>query len=236
MPYLNRAGTRIYYEITGQPDGKIPLLLTHGFGSSADAWRRNVGAIDRQVITWDMRGHGRSDSPDDHAAYAHAACVEDMEALLGAVNAGRAVVGGLSLGGFLSLAFSLRNNNRVAALVLASTGPGFRSDTARQQWNEQAGGQAERFEAEGKHGLAHAARGMLAQADSTVIDSLPGIRVPVLIVTGDRDKNFLGAADYLAAKISDATKVTLQDAGHSCNVDQPELFNDSLREFLGRIP
>jgi pimeloyl-ACP methyl ester carboxylesterase len=255
MPQLDRAGTHVFYEVTGDAGGRPPLLLSHGFGASSAMWRPNRAALAaaRQVITWDMRGHGRSDSPADPAEYTHAACVTDMAALLDAAGAERAVAGGLSLGGFLSLAFCLEVPDRVAALVLCDTGPGFRSDEARQRWNSHALATADRLERNGlgvfgddagptasghrsASGLALAARGMLAQGDSQVIDGLASIRVPTLVLVGGRDEAFLGAADYVAAKIPGAQKVVIPDAGHMCNIDQPGLFNEAVLAFLHTLP
>ena len=255
MPYLDRAGTRIYYEVAGGPGGQPPLLLSHGFSASAVMWRPNVAtlAADRQVITWDLRGHGRSDSPDDPAQYSHAACVADMAALLDVARAERAVAGGLSLGGFLSLAFALDRPERVDALVLCDTGPGFRSDQARQRWNDRALATAARLERDGlaalgadpgspdyghrsAHGLALASRGMLAQQDGRVIEGLASVKVPVLVLVGARDEPFLGAAGYMAAKIPGAVRVVIPDAGHVSNIDQPERFNQSVLAFLGSKP
>ncbi len=87
-----------------------PVLLTHGYSASAAMWAPNLPALakDRQVITWDNRGHSRSDSPEDLAQYSEDLAVEDMAALLDRAGVERAVVGGLSLGGYLSLAFHLR--------------------------------------------------------------------------------------------------------------------------------
>jgi pimeloyl-ACP methyl ester carboxylesterase len=253
MPYLDRAGTRIYYEITEGPAGQTPLLLSHGYGASSGMWRPNVAALAavRPVITWDMRGHGRSDSPDDPAQYGHAACVADMAALLDAAGTERAVLGGLSLGGFLSLEFVLEHPRRVDAVLLFDTGPGFRSDQARQEWNERAGKTAARLERDGivalggsaeadyghrsAHGLALAARGMLAQQDGRVMEGLTSVKVPVLVLVGARDKAFLPAADYVTAKIPGATKVVVPDAGHVSNADQPDLFNQAVLEFLAGL-
>ena len=255
MPQLDRTGTHIFYELIGDVNGRPPLLLSHGFGASSAMWQPNRPALaaSRQVITWDMRGHGRSDSPADPAEYTHAACVADMAALLDAAGAERAVAGGLSLGGFLSLAFCLEMPDRVAALVLCDTGPGFRSDDARQRWNTRALATADRLERDGlgtfgdnsgptapghrsAPGLAKAARGMLAQSSSQVIDGLASIRVPTLVLVGGRDEAFLGAADYVAAKIPGAQKVVIPDAGHMCNVDQPDLFNQAVLAFLDSLP
>jgi pimeloyl-ACP methyl ester carboxylesterase len=196
-----------------------------------------------------MRGHGRSGSPDDPRQYSQDASVADMEAVLDACGIGRVVAAGLSLGGYLSLAFRLARPDRVAALVLCDTGPGFRSDQARQRWNDSALAQAARLErgglaalgggpetrAAGHHsaaGLAHAARGMLTQRDASVIESLPSITVPALVLVGALDKPFLAAADYMAAKIPGAARAVIPEAGHASNIDQPEEFNRQVLAFL----
>ena len=238
MSYLDRDGVRISYDVHENGGDKLPLLLTHGFGSSADMWAPNTAALsaDRRVITSDLRGHGRSDSPADQAEYTQAACLADMGAVLDACGAERAILGGLSLGGYLSLAFWLDHPERVAALLLCDTGPGFRNDEARQKWNDRALGSAARYERDSKPGLARAARGMLTQHDGRVIDALPAVDVPVLVVVGADDKPFLGAADYVTAKAQKAELVVIPDAGHSCNLDQPELFNARVSEFLARMP
>jgi pimeloyl-ACP methyl ester carboxylesterase len=233
MPDLRRNGVGIHYEVFGS-DGGLPLLLTHGFGASAERWEPNaeVLAAKRPVITWDMRGHGRSDAPADQAEYTQAACLADMAAILDACGADRAIVGGLSLGGYLSLALWLDHPERVAALLLCGTGPGFRNAEARQRWNDRSLATAERLDG----GLARAARGMLTQHDGRVIEALPAIDVPVLVIVGADDGPFLGAAEYVAAKIPGAEHVVIPGAGHACNVDQPEIFNQHVMEFLSRQP
>lgn len=237
MSYLDRQdGTRIWYQKVGPASGDpgLPVVLSHGFGASAEMWLPNVAALaaGREVITWDLRGHGKTQCPLDQSLYTAAACVEDLAALLDDAGVGRAVIGGLSLGGYLSLAFCLAHPERVAALVLADTGPGFRKDEARDQWNDRAYAQAGHFEKNGDQGLALAARGMLAQADATVIDSLPRVRVPTLVVVGGDDTAFLGAASYMTAKIPGAVQVTLDGAGHMANIDARDAFNSEVVNFL----
>ncbi len=260
MAELDRGGVRISYQRfdgaspIGTAGNGVPLLLTHGFGASARMWDPNVAtlAADRPVITWDMRGHGRSDCPADQAEYTQDACVADMAAVLDAAGAERAAVGGLSLGGYLSLAFWLAWPQRVAALLLFDTGPGFRSDVSRQRWNERALATAGRLDRDGlaglgdgprtpdaagwrPHGLARAARGMLTQRDGRVMESLPSVDVPVLVLVGAEDKPFLAATDYVAAKIPGAEQVVIPGAGHASNADQPELFNRHVLAFLAEI-
>jgi pimeloyl-ACP methyl ester carboxylesterase len=241
VPELIRAGAQIYYETHGNGPA---LLLTHGFGETADMWRGQIDAFarDHQVIVWDMRGHGRSRAGADPRAYSERETVHDMAAILDAVGAQDAVIAGLSLGGYTSLAFQLALPARTRALIVIDTGPGYRSDDARAGWNANALRTAARHEARartGAHdeaadamGLALAARGMLVQVDARIISSLPSISAPCLIVVGADDKPFLAAADYMAAKIPGARKVTIDGAGHMVNQDQPEAFNAACLAFL----
>jgi len=252
MPFVHRDGVQVHYEVSG--DGPA-ILLTHGYGSAAQAWDAQVAALSDQyrVITWDMRGHGATDSPDDPGAYSEEATVADMVAILDACGVEQAAIGGLSLGGFMSLAFHLAHPERVSSLLLFDTGPGYRNDEAREQWNARARRTGERMDERGmdgiregnevRHawhvhgpaGLGHAARGMLAQRDGRVIDSLPAIAVPTLILVGENDEAYLNGTSYMEAKIPGAKRIVLQDAGHSSNIDQPEAFNVAVREFLAGI-
>src|SRR5437764_2523928 len=253
MPTLNQDGVQISYDVHGQGKGH-PLLLTHGYGASRRMWEVNLPALSRgrRAISWDMRGHGSSDAPADPGRYSHAACIEDMARLLDELGAREAVLCGMSLGGFLSLAFCLRFPDRVRGLALVDTGPGFRDDAARERWNHRAGGLADQLEREGlaaltsqemrtaQHvhgavGLAQAARGMLVQTDGTVLRSLGEIAAPTLIVVGALDTQFLRAADVMEERIPSARKVVLDGAGHAANVDAPEEFNRTVSGFLQEI-
>jgi pimeloyl-ACP methyl ester carboxylesterase len=253
MPKINRDGVEIYYEIHG---GGPTLLLTHGYSSTSAMWQGEIAALSKhhKLVLWDMRGHGRSDYPDDPSAYSEALTVGDMAALLDEVGVENAIVGGLSLGGYMSLAFYRAHPERVRALLIIDTGPGFKKDDAREAWNRRARDTADGFEREGlaalkslsaerssashrdASGLARAARGMLTQRDARVIESLPGIRVPALIVVGADDTPFLAASDYMAAKIPGARKVVIPAAGHAVNIDQPQAFIGAVLPFLDGLP
>jgi pimeloyl-ACP methyl ester carboxylesterase len=252
MPKLDRDGVKIHYDVHGSGP---TLLLSHGYSSTSRMWDGQVAALkDRyQVIVWDMRGHGESDYPTDQRLYSEALTVGDMKALLDLVGARTAIVGGLSLGGYMSLAFHASHPERVRALMLFDTGPGFKKDEARARWNESAHQRAARFDKEGlaalntsdevrltRHrdasGLAGAARGMLAQENDRVIQSLDKVAVPTLVLVGADDTNFLAATDYMATKIKGATKVVIPDAGHAANLHQPARFNQAVEAFLARLP
>ncbi len=255
MAFLDRDGVRIRYDRTGE--GPV-VLLSHGYTASGRMWAGNVAAIagaGHTVVTWDQRGHGDSDYPGDPRAYAEPLAVGDMAAILDEVGAARAVIGGMSLGGYLSLAFHLAFPERTAALVLVDTGPGFRRDEARAAWNRTAEQYATDFTGRGlaalavsdarsevdpsvhrdATGLAAAARGLLAQRDDRVIASLSTIAVPTLVVVGADDQPFLAAADHMAAKIRGAEKVVIAGAGHASNIDQPEVFDEAVIRFLATL-
>jgi pimeloyl-ACP methyl ester carboxylesterase len=248
MSFVEVDGARIFY----QREGLGPaVLLTHGFCATSAAWDPQVAALalHHTVITWDIRGHGRSQAGPEPEAYSAAASIKDMERILDACEVGSAILGGLSLGGFLSLSFQLAAPQRVDALVLCGTGPGFRREEPREGWNSHAARTAARIHNEGAaadcaamhtdprahlspHGLELAAQGILPQHDARVIESLPAIEVPTLVVVGDNDDAFLSSADYLASHIAGARKVVIKGAGHAVNLDQPEIFNEVLLDFL----
>ena len=154
----------------------------------------------------------------------------------------------------MSLAFHRSHRERVRALLIIDTGPGFKKDDARDAWNKRAHDTGDRFEREGlavlqslsrerssvshrdASGLARAARGMLTQRDASVMESLPTIRVPALVIVGADDTPFLAASDYMAAKIPGAKKVIIPAAGHAVNIDQPQAFVDAVLPFLDGLP
>ena len=251
MAYLTRDGVRIFYEDEGTG---IPVFLSHGFGASTRMWDGQVAEFsDRyRFIRWDMRGHGQSDSPDDPALYSQEHTLGDILGVLDYLEIDKAVIGGHSLGGYMTLAFNARHADRTKALILQGCGPGYRSDTARATWNIRAenralsleeggldalGGGAEVNVIEQKSalGLANAARGILSQVDAAAIDSLPGIDVPVLILIGDGDEHYLQGSAYMASRIPGAINVTVPNAGHGVNVDQPNIVNKAFGEFLADI-
>jgi pimeloyl-ACP methyl ester carboxylesterase len=242
-------------EIDYQASGSGPaVLLSHGYSATRRMWDAQHAALGEQhrVISWSMRGHGETESPADPAQYSADLTVRDMRALLGHLGVERAVIGGLSLGGYVSLAFYLAHPEMVRALVICDSGPGYRNAEARAAWNARAqeraadletkglealaGRSREMREAMGHHrsaqGLAHAARGMLAQEGSEVIDGLGSIKVPTLIVVGDQDQPFLAPCEYMAKKIPGARLEVIPGAGHSSNLDQPAIFNRVLSDFL----
>ena len=250
MSELDRDGVAIYYEVHGAGPA---VLLTHGFAASARMFDLVVGPLSEShtVITWDQRGHGRSDSPTDPASYSPALAVDDIAALLDVAGVDAAVIGGHSLGGYLSFEFLLAHPTRTLGLVLIGSGPGFRRDEARQGWNDYADKIAASYERKGltaladseeidasvhrdASGLVLAARHVLKQHDGRVMESLPTITVPTLVLVGADDAEFLGSSQYMATKIPGAELAVIDGAAHAPPVSQPAAFSAAVLGFLGR--
>ena len=255
MPYLERDGAKLFFEDNGQPgDTRTAILWTHGFSAGTGMWRGQVDKFgDRfRMIRWDMRGHGRSETPDDSSCFSQDLTVADMAALLDHLGVERAIIAGHSLGGFMTLRFQATHPDRVIGLILQGTGPGFRNAEAREKWNENARARADKIETGGlavlsggaevgeshqgsAKGLANAARGMLTHVDAKVIDNLSNIDVPTIILVGANDANFIGAGEYMNKKVKDTMHFVIADAGHGCNVEQPEQVNSALAEFFKKF-
>lgn len=242
---------RLHHEIVGTGTA---VLLTHGFAASSDMYSSTVPALsDRYaVVVWDMRGHGRSDAPDDPSQYSTAHSLADMGSLLDEAGGDRAVLVGHSLGGYLSLELALADPTRVAGLVLIDTGPGYRSDAGRDGWNRMAeqyavdletkgpgglSGSAEVATAEhqGVAGLIHTARSTLRQEDGHVMQGLPTMTAPTLIVVGSGDEAFVAGSRYMASKIPRSRLAVIEGSGHAPPVTHPTEFNAVLSEFLAEL-
>jgi len=143
-------GVGLYAESHG--DG-IPVILSNGLCTTCENFRPQVEAfVDAgvQLILWDYRGHGRSESPDDPAAYTLDRVMSDLGRVLDWAAPGRrAVLGGVSFGGLASLHFAHRNPKRVRGLILIGTGPGFKNPEAGARWSRLVERSAALIEKEG---------------------------------------------------------------------------------------
>lgn len=115
-------GVEIHYTVTG--DGP-PMVVLHGFGGGQDMWRMfgTVDALakDFQVITLDVRGHGRSEKPHETERYG-LEMVEDVVRLLDHLDLEQAHVVGYSMGGMLALKLATLHPDRVTSVVLGGFG------------------------------------------------------------------------------------------------------------------
>ena len=113
-------GERVRVVQTGAADAP-PLLLLHGWGCSAYAWRYLAGPIAAagwRALAIDLRGHGLSDRPDDPAKYHRAEMVEHLAATMDALGIVSAPIVAHSMGGAVAMALALRNPERVTRMAL----------------------------------------------------------------------------------------------------------------------
>jgi pimeloyl-ACP methyl ester carboxylesterase len=129
-------GAEIFYSARGEGH---PLVLSNPSFSSYRLWESQAEALAERcrVVTWDYRGHGRSSVPTGDAAYSLDRVVSDLGAVLDAATGGEpAHLGGLSVGGMVSLSFALAHPERVRTLLLFNTGPGFKNPDALAGWQK----------------------------------------------------------------------------------------------------
>jgi 3-oxoadipate enol-lactonase len=122
------------YDDTGGDD--VPLVLLHGFPLDRAIWSAQIRSLKdvARVIAPDLRGFGQSSSPDNAATIDGYA--DDVLGLLDALDVPRAVIVGLSMGGYVALAFHRKYVGRVRGLVLVDTRAGPDSDAAREARDE----------------------------------------------------------------------------------------------------
>jgi 3-oxoadipate enol-lactonase len=116
----------------------VPVVLLHGFPFNRTLWREQVEVLrdSHRVVTPDLRGHGETTATDEPATMEEMA--KDVAALLDELNVKRPVLGGLSMGGYVALAFCRLFPRRVRALVLADTRPQADTEEAKRTREETA--------------------------------------------------------------------------------------------------
>ncbi len=125
VPTLRANGIQIYYELHGGGPG-APLVMTHGFAGPTDHWRQEVLplAAGRTLLLYDVRGHGRTEVPQDPSQYSLPTFAADLAALLQGLGVQRAHIGGLSMGGMVAAQFAVDYPQMVESLTLCDTTAG----------------------------------------------------------------------------------------------------------------
>jgi pimeloyl-ACP methyl ester carboxylesterase len=242
-----------------------PLVLLHAFPLDSrmfDGIRAAVAARVR-LPTPDLRGFGDGPplAPIAAAAPDLTVFADDVLADLDAAGIERAIVGGVSMGGYIALNLLRRHPDRIAGLVLADTRGGADDDAARERRRGAAeradrgdiaagpdavapllaGGASDVVRAElaaiaaavPAATIAWAQRAMAARPDSTA--ALAGATVPVLVLVGEQDAITPPAvARELAATAPEAELVELAGCGHLTPAEDPVAFADALVGWLSR--
>jgi pimeloyl-ACP methyl ester carboxylesterase len=257
MPELTHQGRRLHYLDEGSGP---PVLLLHGFPLNASMFRPQLGALaDRyRFIVPDLRGFGRSEpgqGPTQMTTFA-----QDAVAILDHLGIEAAVVGGVSMGGYIALALLELHPGRVRALVLSDTQTSPDDEAGKVRREELAVAietegpavlernflpkllaQPPRPEVEqtvrqmiganSVAGMAAAARGMALRPDRRHI--LARFAGPALMIVGERDAITPPAKlEQMAALVPGSKLQVLEGVGHLPNLEAPEGFNHALDAFL----
>lgn len=175
MPHLTTAdGVRLYFE-HHPPAASAPprpaILFSCAYCTTHENWRGQVEplvAAGHPVVLWDLRAHGDSEAPTAADAYSMERVVADLYAVAEATTPNAPfVAAGLSFGGLASLHFRVRHPERVAALVLIASGPGFKNPEAAQAWAAQVERTAQFLETRGFEAF------VAGRAGTTCIGSQP---------------------------------------------------------------
>lgn len=257
MPFVTRDGVRLYWKLDGD-DAAPPLVLLNSIGTDMGLWAECLPALARRfrVLRLDTRGHGASDAPAGD--YDLPMLAADVVAAMDAAGIARAAVAGVSLGGMVAMQMALDHADRVAALALICTSARMDAEAWRQRIAtvrrdgtpaiaDLAMGRflSPGFTATHPAVAASLRRGLIAMADDgyagagaairdmALIDRLPELVLPVLIVAGDRDTStpFAGHGEHIAAAISHAQVVHL-DAAHLAPVEASAALAAHLAVFF----
>ena len=245
----------IYYEAAG---GGPPVVLIHGGQMDRRMWDPQFQSWSKsyRVVRYDVRGYGRSADPT--LPYSD---VDDLLAVLDALSIPKAHLVGLSLGGRIAIDFTLVHPDRVASLTAVAAGmSGFQFEAGN--WPQQLraaqenGGEAAAelwlkdpymVPAMEHPDLAPRIRQLVLENGRSWLQNpllpkrltppaakrLGEIRVPTLVVVGDRDvPDMQKVADALAGGVPGSRKVVVPGAGHIVNLERPSEFDRAVLGFL----
>ena len=249
-------GTELYYELHGK-EGAPWLIFSHSLACTVRMWDPQIAAFkDRyRILAYDMRGHGQSAAPA--GPYTLDMLADDVLALMRELKIERARYVGLSIGGMIGQHLALKEPKRFEKMVLADTGHTQTPETIKQ-WEEririaQAQGMKplvagtmerwvtpafrERPEAKKIAELIAATpvAGYVGCGQAIMklntTGRLKDIKLPVLAITGEADAAAAGTK-YIGEHLPGAKFVNIPQAAHIANIEQPEKFNQALRDFL----
>lgn len=260
MPHADINGQSIHYEDTGG-NGEA-IVFSHGFFMSGGMFEPQVQALkDRyRCITWDERGHGETVTSPDPFTYWDSA--DDLFGLLDHLGIEKAVLAGMSQGGFLSIRAALARPERVNALILIDSQPGPENPDTLEgynqliaAWTAPGGPPQEVVDTVSAIILGagfddprwmEAARNMEPVTVNQIYETLTTrddvtprlgeITIPVLVLHGDQDAAIsVDVARAYVTQLPNGELVEVEGAGHAANLTHPEPTNAAIEAFLARL-
>jgi pimeloyl-ACP methyl ester carboxylesterase len=250
-----------HIEYSDQGAGGSTVVLSHGFMLDRTMFAAQVAALAREhrVITWDARGHGGT--IDDGTPFGQSDSARDLLALLDHLDVQRAVLGGMSQGGAVTLSAALLDPARVAGIVLISTTPhapdgeafaalqalgsAWRNDGPAdglcQMFAQMMFGQGDaaawiaKWKALGPGEFDHRFGAVLRGEDLSL--RLGEITAPALVIHGGSDAGIpVAQAEHMAQTLpGSGPPVILGGAPHGCNITHADEVNDAMLSFLSHL-
>ena len=255
----------MHYLDVGNPDG-LPIVLLHGMTLDHSMWKPQIELLKQnyRVITYDIRGHGKTDIGDGQFTFKMFA--DDLKELLDYLNISNAVLCGFSMGGAIAIRTFEMYPERAHALILCDTRADADSNETKY-WRENS------IESIKQNGLqpfteefikkifapesfklcydyvkliqnttlSSSSLGicgvLLAQAGRTdMTHVLPEINVPTLIMVGENDNlTPITSSNIMYEKIKDSQLKIISNAGHVSNLENTDEFNKCMLEFLEKL-
>jgi 3-oxoadipate enol-lactonase len=257
VPYIRVNDLNLYFEASGAGD---PLVFLHGLGSSTRDWELQAAYFSScfQVITFDNRGHGRTDKP--RGPYSVPQFAADAAAFLKAIGTVPAHIVGLSMGGMTAFQLAVAEPTLVKSLTIVNSGPALVLTNSRDRraffirrlvvrllgMRKMGAILADMLLPEPHQKDLHNTlitrwaennrkaylASMKAITGWSVADRIGEIRCPVLIVTADQDYTPVSLKEAYARQIPGAEIAVIRQSRHLTPIDQPEAFNEVLLGFL----
>ncbi|MDQ4088819.1 MAG: alpha/beta hydrolase [Actinomycetota bacterium] len=265
MPFVEVDGARLHYAEAGS--GEPALVLLHAFPLHSGMWSPQLEGLSsgRRVIAPDLLGFGGSDAPESMYRYTMLGYADLVAGLLDRLGLDRVVLGGLSMGGYVALAFLRQYPERVSALILADTRAAADTTDAYERRTDQQdqvarigttalievllagllsdhtkGNRLDLVE-QVRRLMANPAAGFIGALEAMkhrpdATEELSAISVPTLVIVGEDDAlSPPEVARDMHERIKGSTLAVLPRAGHLSNLEASEEFNAAVAEFLGEL-
>lgn len=240
----------------------LPVVLLHGYPLDRSIWSPLVPLLKEhaRLILPDLRGFGQTPLPKEDEPYSMRVLADDVLDLLDRLNIEKAVLVGMSMGGYVALAFAHAYPQRLAGLGLVSTQARADSPEKRQDRMKTAEqvrrrgvtrtlkGMAEKLtpkaelvpvlseliNRQSSKGVVAALKGMAERRDST--ENLANISVPTVVIAGTDDVLIpMQRSQEMNQLLGWSWLVEIPGGGHMSMMEKPELVADALHKFFHTV-
>jgi pimeloyl-ACP methyl ester carboxylesterase len=259
MPIIQTGSIQTYYEIHG--DSGPVIAFIHGAGASHDMWRPQAEYFSKtfRTLTYDIRGHQQSGGSDDD--YTCELFADDLYHLLKQLDIREPVLCGLSLGGMIAQEYAVKYQSNLKGLILADTAVASAltlsdrllkaaypkimvkwtikrmSDEKYADWSFKYFDMEEDVRRYLKQEQLKLKKEELLKITDAIYSfkllPLERVKVPTLVIVGENErKAVFPHVDKMLELIPNAKRVVIPGAGHASNLENPEVFNREVENFL----